>query len=180
MSADQDRYLRNKLSDDSSHLIKENALLNQQVIELQRQLERVSWLCTMVQSYWLWSNNAISAQAVTILDSIKLICCAKINTVNCLNLSSWHLSGEMYSCMNVWLAAPSGEDLARWHWEPPQPEHHRAGVCQGPWEKPAAWAEPDSGDAEAWAGEGHTLHAAGEEYHTMSALSGRYGLQNGC
>lgn len=41
MNADQDRYLRNKLSDDSSHLIKENALLNQQVIELQKQLERV-------------------------------------------------------------------------------------------------------------------------------------------
>ncbi len=42
MHADQDRYLRNKLSDDSSHLVKENALLNQQVLELQKQLDRVS------------------------------------------------------------------------------------------------------------------------------------------
>ena len=42
MHADQDRYLRNKLSDDSSHLIKENALLNQQVLELQKLLDRVS------------------------------------------------------------------------------------------------------------------------------------------
>ncbi|KAK2167062.1 hypothetical protein LSH36_32g09010 [Paralvinella palmiformis] len=40
MHADQDRYLRNKLSDDSSHLIKENALLNQQVLELQKLLDR--------------------------------------------------------------------------------------------------------------------------------------------
>ncbi|ELU18498.1 hypothetical protein CAPTEDRAFT_188336 [Capitella teleta] len=40
MNGEQDRYLRNKLSDDSGHLIKENALLNQQVVELQKQLER--------------------------------------------------------------------------------------------------------------------------------------------
>lgn len=42
MAAEQDRFLRNKLSDDSSHLVKENALLSQQVIELTKQNERVS------------------------------------------------------------------------------------------------------------------------------------------
>ena len=41
MASEQDRYLRNKLSDDSGHLVKENALLNQQVIELTKQNERV-------------------------------------------------------------------------------------------------------------------------------------------
>ena len=41
MAADQDRFLRTKLSDDSSHLVKENALLNQQVLELTKQIERV-------------------------------------------------------------------------------------------------------------------------------------------
>ncbi|XP_064652760.1 ELKS/Rab6-interacting/CAST family member 1-like isoform X2 [Lineus longissimus] len=40
IQADQDRYLRNKISDDSSHLVKENALLNQQVIELENQNQR--------------------------------------------------------------------------------------------------------------------------------------------
>ncbi|XP_013381884.1 paramyosin isoform X2 [Lingula anatina] len=40
MMADQDRFLKNKLSDDSSHLVKENALINQQVLELQKQLDR--------------------------------------------------------------------------------------------------------------------------------------------
>ncbi|CAH1772500.1 unnamed protein product [Owenia fusiformis] len=40
MKADQDRYLRTKLSDDSSHLVSENSLLNQQVIELRNQVER--------------------------------------------------------------------------------------------------------------------------------------------
>ena len=42
MAADQDRFLRSKLNDDSSHLVKENALLNQQVLELTKQIERVS------------------------------------------------------------------------------------------------------------------------------------------
>ena len=45
MSADQDRYMRSKMSDDSSHLVKENALLNQQVLELQKLVDRVS-TCT--------------------------------------------------------------------------------------------------------------------------------------
>ena len=40
MNADQDRYLRTKISDDTSHLVKENALLNQQVLELQKQVDR--------------------------------------------------------------------------------------------------------------------------------------------
>ncbi|XP_074656380.1 uncharacterized protein LOC141909699 isoform X2 [Tubulanus polymorphus] len=40
MAADQDRYLRTKLTDDSSHLVQENALLNQQVIELTRTIDR--------------------------------------------------------------------------------------------------------------------------------------------
>lgn len=44
MTADQDRFLRSKLSEDSSHLVKENALLNQQVLELTKQIERVSWI----------------------------------------------------------------------------------------------------------------------------------------
>ncbi len=42
MGAEQDRFLRTKLSEDSSHLVKENALLNQQVLELTKQIERVS------------------------------------------------------------------------------------------------------------------------------------------
>ena len=42
MTADQDRFLRSKLSEDSSHLVKENALLNQQVLEVTKQIERVS------------------------------------------------------------------------------------------------------------------------------------------
>ena len=42
MGQDQDRYLRTKLADDSAHLVKENALLSQQVLELQKQAERVS------------------------------------------------------------------------------------------------------------------------------------------
>ena len=50
MTADQDRYLRNKLSDDSSHLVKENALLNQQVLEVQKQLERVSQLFVLMSN----------------------------------------------------------------------------------------------------------------------------------
>ncbi len=41
MTSDQDRFLRSKLSEDSAHLVKENALLNQQVLELTKQLNRV-------------------------------------------------------------------------------------------------------------------------------------------
>ena len=41
MNAAQDRYLRTKLSDDSAHLVQENALLSQQTLELQKQLDRV-------------------------------------------------------------------------------------------------------------------------------------------
>ncbi|KAK7475895.1 hypothetical protein BaRGS_00032863 [Batillaria attramentaria] len=40
MSADKDRYLRDKINEDSSHLVRENASLSQQVLELQKQLER--------------------------------------------------------------------------------------------------------------------------------------------
>jgi hypothetical protein len=47
MNAEQDRYLRNKLSEDSGGLIKENALLNQQVAELQKQLERVMCIVSL-------------------------------------------------------------------------------------------------------------------------------------
>jgi chromosome segregation ATPase len=39
-NAGQDRYLRSKLNDDSANLVKENAQLTQQVLELQKQLER--------------------------------------------------------------------------------------------------------------------------------------------
>ena len=48
MNSEQDRYLRTKLSDDSSHLVKENALLSQQVTELQKQLERVGYPYNML------------------------------------------------------------------------------------------------------------------------------------
>ncbi|XP_019628397.1 PREDICTED: paramyosin-like [Branchiostoma belcheri] len=40
MSSDQDRFLRNKMSDDLARVTKENALLGQQVAELNRQLDR--------------------------------------------------------------------------------------------------------------------------------------------
>lgn len=40
LSADKDRYLRDKINDDSSHLVRENATLSQQVTELEKQLER--------------------------------------------------------------------------------------------------------------------------------------------
>ncbi|XP_006822190.1 uncharacterized protein LOC100373437 [Saccoglossus kowalevskii] len=40
LAADQDRYLRNKMSDDCGGLVKENALLGAQVLELQKQLDR--------------------------------------------------------------------------------------------------------------------------------------------
>lgn len=40
LSAEKDRYLRDKINDDSSHLIRENATLSQKVAELEKQLER--------------------------------------------------------------------------------------------------------------------------------------------
>lgn len=40
LSAEQERHLRTKMSDDSSSLVRENSVLNQQVIELTKQLER--------------------------------------------------------------------------------------------------------------------------------------------
>ncbi|XP_077990607.1 uncharacterized protein LOC144444929 [Glandiceps talaboti] len=40
LNADQDRYLRNKMSDDCSGLVKENALLGAQALDLQKQLDR--------------------------------------------------------------------------------------------------------------------------------------------
>ncbi|XP_046563263.1 ELKS/Rab6-interacting/CAST family member 1-like isoform X2 [Haliotis rubra] len=40
LAAEKDRYLRDKVSEDSSHLVKENAMLNQQISELQKQMER--------------------------------------------------------------------------------------------------------------------------------------------
>ena len=42
MNVDKDRYLRDKINEDSSHLVKENAMLSQKVAELEKQLERVS------------------------------------------------------------------------------------------------------------------------------------------
>lgn len=47
MNADKDRYLRDKINEDSSHLVRENATLSQQVLELQKQLERVR-LCVLM------------------------------------------------------------------------------------------------------------------------------------
>ncbi|XP_070209611.1 paramyosin-like isoform X3 [Littorina saxatilis] len=40
MNAEKDRYLRDKINEDSSHLVKENAALSQQVLELEKQLDR--------------------------------------------------------------------------------------------------------------------------------------------
>ena len=48
MSVDKDRYLRDKINEDSSHLVKENAMLSQKVAELEKQLERVSSACVCV------------------------------------------------------------------------------------------------------------------------------------
>lgn len=42
MSAEQERHLRTKMSDDSSSVVRENATLHQQVVEMTKQLERVS------------------------------------------------------------------------------------------------------------------------------------------
>ncbi|KAK3611538.1 hypothetical protein CHS0354_016471 [Potamilus streckersoni] len=40
LAAEQERHLRAKVSDDSSQIVRENAVLNQQVIDLEKQLER--------------------------------------------------------------------------------------------------------------------------------------------
>ncbi|XP_071115264.1 paramyosin-like isoform X1 [Haliotis cracherodii] len=40
LAAQKDRYLRDKVSEDSSHLVKENAMLNQQISEIHKQIER--------------------------------------------------------------------------------------------------------------------------------------------
>ncbi|XP_071958573.1 uncharacterized protein [Antedon mediterranea] len=40
LTAEQDRYMKNKMSDDCGNLVKENALFGTQVLELQKQLER--------------------------------------------------------------------------------------------------------------------------------------------
>ncbi|XP_064597308.1 myosin heavy chain-like [Liolophura sinensis] len=40
LAREQERYLRSKISDDTSSMVRENTLLNQQVLELQKQLER--------------------------------------------------------------------------------------------------------------------------------------------
>jgi hypothetical protein len=42
LSTGQDRFLRSKLNEDNAHFVKENAYLSEQVLELQKQLERVS------------------------------------------------------------------------------------------------------------------------------------------
>jgi hypothetical protein len=42
MSAEQERHLRSKMSDDSSTIVRENSVLHQQVVEMTKQLERVS------------------------------------------------------------------------------------------------------------------------------------------
>ncbi|XP_076437588.1 uncharacterized protein LOC143276817 isoform X2 [Babylonia areolata] len=40
LSADKDRYLRDKINEDSSHLVRENASLGQRLLEMEKQLER--------------------------------------------------------------------------------------------------------------------------------------------
>ena len=42
LAADKDKCLRNKVTEDMEGLVKENSQLNQQIVELSRQLERVS------------------------------------------------------------------------------------------------------------------------------------------
>lgn len=43
MGADQDRFLKVKLSEDSTNLARENAALNQQMMDLKKQLDRVRY-----------------------------------------------------------------------------------------------------------------------------------------
>lgn len=42
LAAEKDRYLREKVSEDMTSLIRENSSLNQQILELSKQLDRVS------------------------------------------------------------------------------------------------------------------------------------------
>lgn len=43
MAADQDRFLKVKLSEDSTNLARENAALTQQMMDLKKQLDRVRY-----------------------------------------------------------------------------------------------------------------------------------------
>ena len=67
MSAEQERHLRTKISDDGSNLVKENSVLNQQVVELTKQLERVSfwwnlcWKADSKQKTEFWVKCLLSA-----------------------------------------------------------------------------------------------------------------------
>lgn len=45
LAAEKDRYLREKVSEDMTSLIRENSSLNQQILELSKQLDRV---CALV------------------------------------------------------------------------------------------------------------------------------------
>lgn len=42
LAAEKDRYLREKVSEDMTSLIRENSSLNQEILELSKQLDRVS------------------------------------------------------------------------------------------------------------------------------------------
>ena len=42
LTAEQERHLRSKMSDDSSSIVRENATLHQQTVETTKQLERVN------------------------------------------------------------------------------------------------------------------------------------------
>ncbi|XP_045216579.2 ELKS/Rab6-interacting/CAST family member 1-like isoform X2 [Mercenaria mercenaria] len=50
MSAEQERHLRSKMSDDSSSVVRENATLHQQVVEMTKQLEREKNLRDEIES----------------------------------------------------------------------------------------------------------------------------------
>lgn len=41
MTAEHDRYMKSKLTDDNANLVRENALLTQQLGDLQKEVERV-------------------------------------------------------------------------------------------------------------------------------------------
>ena len=41
MSAEHDRYMKAKLTEDNANLVRENAALNQQVVDTQREIDRV-------------------------------------------------------------------------------------------------------------------------------------------
>ena len=44
MSAEHEKYMKTKLTEDNANLVRENSVLNQQVVDLQIEVERVS-LC---------------------------------------------------------------------------------------------------------------------------------------